>query len=179
MEKYETASLALFVLSFVLFVAGLATSNVLLSGISGVIVIFGILLFKLGQYEDKRGSFLDKIENKDKALLPLFKAQIKKKEIITSILSLVIVVVIMAFVAIMLNRYFFKMSDISLEDAIGDGCAKLNMGDTCITDPVKIIVPYDVNGDGKAGGDGDTFSNLMKTQNCTGNCILKRCGCSS
>jgi hypothetical protein len=177
MEKYGIVAIASLVLSFVLFIAGLATSNVMLGGVGGIFIIFAAIIFKIGQYEEKRSSLLQRMENKDHALLPLFKATVKKREVASTILSITVLVIIIAFLIVMLNSYFFKMSNIDLDKAIKDGCAKLNMGDTCITEPAKIIVPYDVNGDGRAGGDGDTFSSLMAAQNCTGSCVMKRCGC--
>lgn len=178
MDKYKIITISMIVIGFVLFVAGIAISSSLLSEIAGGIIVIAIIIFKVGDYEEKRNSLLENMENKDKSILPQIKANIRKKEIIPTIMSIIIVVIIIAFLSVMLKAFFFNLGDIDIEKAVKDGCAKLNMGGTCITDSSTIIVPFDVNKDGTAGGINDTFSNLMNDYyNCTGSCVRKRCGC--
>jgi hypothetical protein len=178
MEKYKIITISMLVLGFVLFVSGISISSSLLTEIAGAIIVIAVIAFKIGDYEEKKSLLLESMENKDKSMLPQVKTIIRKKEIIPTIMSVIIVIIILAFLSVMLEAYFFKMGEIDIEKAVKDGCAKLNMGDTCITDPSKIIVPYDVNKDGTTGGINDTFSNLMRDYyNCTGSCIMKHCGC--
>jgi L-lactate permease len=180
MDKYEIALISVTVLGFVIFVTGLALSNYILSEVGGAMIVLIIVVFKLEQFESRRKSLLESMENKDQSILPQLKAKIKKREIIPMIMSVLITAIIIGFMYIMLDNYFLKISQIDVNGAVKDGCAKLNMGGTCITDPAKIIVPYDVNKDGTVGGNGDTFTNLLKNYfNCTGACVRKRCGCPS
>ena len=178
MEQYKIITIFMLVLGFVLFVSGIAISNSLLTEGGGAMVVIAVIVFKIGGYEEKKSLLLESMENKDKSILPQIKTIIRKKEIIPTIMSVIIVIIIMAFLSVMLDAYFFNIGEIDINKAVKDGCAKLNMGETCITDPSKIIVPYDVNKDGTTGGINDTFTNLMKDYyNCTGSCVMKRCGC--
>jgi len=181
MNKYIIASLSIVIAGFIIFIVGLILSNFILSITGGVMIILPILILKIGEYKEKRKSLLEYMENKDKSLLPLPKTNLKKrlndKRIMSMLMSLFITAIIFAFITILLKNYVLGVSDIDLDKAIKDGCAKLNMGGTCITDPSKIIVPYDVNKDGIKGGVDDTLTNLLKMYNCTDSCIRKRCGC--
>ena len=178
MEKYKIITFFMLFLGFVLFVSGISISSSLLTEVGGAAIVVAVIVFKIGDYEEKKSLLLESMENKDKSILPQVKTIIRKKEIIPTIMSIIIVIIILAFLSVMLEAYFFKMGEVDVEKAVRDGCAKLNMGETCITDPTKIIIPYDVNKDGITGGINDTFTNLMREYyNCTGSCIMKRCGC--
>jgi len=178
MEKYKIITIFMLFLGFVLFVSAIALSSSLLTEIGGAMIVVAVIVFKIGDYEEKKSLLLESMENKDKSILPQIKTIIRKKEIIPTIMSVIIVIIILAFLSVMLDAYFFKMGEIDIDKAVKDGCAKLNMGGTCITDPSKIIVPYDVNKDGTTGGINDTFTNLMRDYfNCTGSCVMKHCGC--
>ena len=178
MNKYVIISLSIVVLGFIILTVGLVFSNIILNALGCVMIILPILILKIKDYGTKRKSILEYMENKDKSILPLPKTKIRKKEIISSIMSLFITIIVIAFISIALKNYFFKLSDIDIKKAESDGCAKLSMGGTCITEPSKIYVPYDVNKDGIVGGIGDSLEDLLRTYyNCTGSCVRKRCGC--
>lgn len=178
MDKYKAIIVSVITISFILFAVGIAISYSLLIEITGAIIVILIIILRLKDYKKKEKTFLENIENKDQSILPQIRTIMRKREIIPTIISIMIVLVVMTLLFIMLKFYLFSESNIDIDKAVKDGCAKLNMGEICITDPSKIIVPYDVNKDGIAGGINDTFSNLMNDYyNCTGACIKKRCGC--
>jgi hypothetical protein len=177
MERFEEISLAMVALGFIVFTLGLFLSMGILNWIGGAMITIPVVVLLVKGYEERNSSLLDNMENKDRSVLPTYKANIRRKEILPAIMSLLLIIVVVAALGIMLKTFFFQLSDIDVDRAIKDGCAKVNMGGSCITAPSSIIIPYDVNNDGVKGGTGDTFLSLMESQNCSESCIMKRCGC--
>jgi len=160
----------LVIFGIILIVAGLMQGNILW-------VIFGSFMIFLAYFvyeRNKKKSFFEYYyrgrEEKVKKIPP---KKIKIKFILLSLLSFIVFIALWNLV----TNLFSDKSLLNLQIAINEGCKELDPKTFCKKDPSKIIIPYDVNGDGIVGGVNDSLSAVFEKRGCVGECVKKSCGC--
>lgn len=164
----------------IICIAGVLLNSFILIIVGPIIAVllFIIPYIKVSK-DEKKKMFIP--EDKYETILSVKSKHWKRKsKIISYFMAIGFGAIVFIIIYFFIGRYLSKPSSIplSLENTINDGCRKLNPGTgVCEKDPSTIIVNYDVNEDGVKGGDGDTLSKLLESQNCTGDCIKQRCNC--
>ena len=168
-----------FVAGFVIFTLGILSGDLTLCATGGLIVILIPTILKLKQYQAKKSSVLDYVENKDESILPLRRTILSRENNkVKALMMIFIALISLGFTSILMKNYIFEPSYFTLQNAVNDGCKVLNIQGVCKADPSQILVQLDVNKDGAVGGVNDTLANLFeKYYNCTGSCVKTRCGC--
>jgi len=171
--------LTLVLVGLVTFAIGMLINNLTVN-IAGFLIVTVTLFYKLiKDMVRKEKSAFEYMENKDKSILPLPKATLKRRGVrISHIIAFVIsVTVFMLAWNLMTEKTIFNPSSpLYLESVINKGCVEFRPNG-CNSDPSKVTVEYDVNRDGIIGGVNDSLSGLLANYNCTGDCLKRRCSC--
>lgn len=185
MKKDTAITIIIILAGFVIFSIGIVSGDFVWSVIGGIIIILPPIILNIKRKREKK-SFIHYVETEDKPILSSRKTreefEIKeywkriRKFFEKTFIMIFIAGVALGLASIMMTKYVFEPSHVTLESALINGCAILNSGG-CNKDPSEIIVNYDVNGDGIIGGIDDNLSNILERYNCTGVCIKRRCGC--
>lgn len=165
-------------LGFMVFAAGVILGDVRFVATGFLIIALTIFYLFIKGLEIKQKSAFELDENKDRALLPITRAILRKKSVKVSFLFAIIgAMIIMIISWNFLYNSLFSTSPISVESIINKACMKMDPNSGCKIDPLTITVPYDANGDGVQGGVNDTLTTILKKYDCEGDCIKKRCSC--
>jgi len=165
-------------LGFMVFAAGVILGDVRFVVTGFLIIALTIFYLFIKGLEIKQKSAFELDENKDKALLPITKAILRKKSVKVSFLFAIIgAMIIMVISWNFLSNSLFSSSPISVESIINKACMKMDPKTGCKANASTIVVSYDANDDGIQGGADDTLAVLLKKYDCEGDCIKKRCSC--
>jgi hypothetical protein len=160
--------ISIIVVSIAAFITGIMFNSIWLI-VSGGIVSMIIVLYFLLKLRKERESFDIPEDKYETFLYPTKKSFKIRKSILGYVTVIVLGIVVLGIVYASMEKYLFAPSPLSIENAINEGCKKLNIDyGACEKDPNTITVNYN--------GVNDTLSNLLGPD-CDNTCIKRRCGC--
>ncbi len=174
MKKNILIAIWLLIIGLITFILGINSSEMLLEIIGAILIILSTFFIYVELTKEKEETVIIFPEEGYKPILST-KRKAKKKIRILFFMSLLVGTIIVIILGNLINTYGFSHPYLSLQDAVNRGCVELSKRGC--KDPSSIIVLYDVNNDGIIGGKEDTLTNLLAKYNCTGDCVLLRCGC--
>jgi len=145
-------------------------------GFAMIILPFFYLLKDFFKKKEKIVSIVP--EEERESILSSKPGKLRKKTKIMTIMFAAFAILFFLISLYLINKYVISSSYLELEAAINHGCEELDPRTGCQKDPSKIIIPFDVDGDGVRGDENDTLEKILEIHyNCVGECVKRRCAC--